>query len=77
MLCVSIASRQLHFKKEEISSFFNKLRNNMFGLIMPREYLEEILVVEKSFYERSYSTNKRGKIALIDIKKSLVIGTMK
>lgn len=44
---------------------------------MPREYLEEILVVEKSFYERSYSTNKRGKIALIDIKKSLVIGTMK
>lgn len=37
----------------------------MYGLIMLREYLEEILVVEKSFYERSYSTNKRGTIVLI------------
>lgn len=48
----------------------------MYGLIMLREYLEEILDGVKSYDARSYNTNKRGTIALVDTKKSFVIGTI-
>lgn len=38
----------------------------MFGLILINDYLNEILDGSKNFDARSYPTNKRGKIALID-----------
>jgi hypothetical protein len=38
----------------------------MFGLTMIKDYLNEILGESKTFDARSYPTNKRGKIALID-----------
>lgn len=46
----------------------------MYGLIMLREYLDEILDGKKTYDARSYDTNKRGTIALVDTKKSAVIG---
>ncbi len=46
----------------------------MYGLIMLREYLDEILDGKKSFDARAYDTTKRGPIALVDTKKSAVIG---
>lgn len=41
---------------------------------MLREYLDEILNGKKTFDARAYDTNKRGTIALIDTKKSTIIG---
>lgn len=46
----------------------------MNGLIMLREYLDEILDGDKTYDARSYDTNKRGTIALVDTKKSAIIG---
>lgn len=46
----------------------------MYGLIMIREYLDEILDGKKTYDARSYDTNKRGTIALVDTRKSAVIG---
>ena len=46
----------------------------MYGLIMIREYLDEILEGKKTYDARSYDTNKRGTIALVDTKKSAIIG---
>ena len=41
---------------------------------MLREYLDEILDGKKTYDARSYDTNKRGTIALVDTKKSAIIG---
>ena len=41
---------------------------------MIREYLDEILEGKKTYDARSYDTNKRGTIALVDTRKSAVIG---
>ena len=46
----------------------------MYGLIMLREYLDEILDRKKTFDARSYPTDKRGTIALVDTKKSSIVG---
>ena len=46
----------------------------MYGLIMLREYLDEILDGTKIFDVRAYNTDKRGTIALVDSKKSAIIG---
>lgn len=48
----------------------------MYGLIMLREYLDEILDGTKTYDARAYNTNKRGLIALVDTRKSAVIGTV-
>ena len=48
----------------------------MYGLIMLREYLDEILYGTKTYDARAYNTNKRGLIALVDTKKSAIIGTV-
>lgn len=41
---------------------------------MIKEYLDEILNGDKTYDARSYDTNKRGTIALVDTKKSAIIG---
>ena len=46
----------------------------MYGLIMLREYLDEILYGKKTYDARAYDTKKRGTIALVDTKKSAIIG---
>lgn len=46
----------------------------MYGLIMLREYLDEILDGKKTYDARAYDTNKRGVIALVDTRKSSIIG---
>lgn len=46
----------------------------MDGLIMLRDYLDKILDGKKRHDARAYGTNKRGAIALVDTKKSAVIG---
>ena len=46
----------------------------MYGLIMIKEYLDEILDRDKTYDARNYDTNKRGTIALVDSKKSAIIG---
>ncbi len=46
----------------------------MYGLIMLREYLDEILDGKKTYDARAYDTNKRGTVALVDTKKSAIIG---
>lgn len=48
----------------------------MFGLIMIKNYLNEILDGSKTFDARSYPTNKRGKIALIDSGSMKIYGTL-
>lgn len=48
----------------------------MYGLIMLREYLEEIISGEKTYDARSYDTSKRGTIALVDTRKSEIIATI-
>lgn len=48
----------------------------MYGLIMLTEYLDEILDGTKTYDARAYNTNKRGLIALVDTKKSAIIGTV-
>ena len=49
---------------------------NMFGLILIQDYLKEILDGSKIFDARSYPTNKRGKIALIDSRSMKIYGTI-
>lgn len=46
----------------------------MYGLIMLREYLDEILDGKKTYDTRAYDTDKRGAIALVDTKKLSIIG---
>ena len=46
----------------------------MYGLIMLREYLDEILDGKKTYDARAYDTNKRGTIALVDTRKSIIVG---
>ncbi len=46
----------------------------MYGLIMLREYIDEILDGKKTYDARAYDTTKRGTIALVDTKKSAIIG---
>jgi len=46
----------------------------MYGLIMLREYLDEILDGKKAYDARAYDTSKRGTIALVDSRKSSIIG---
>lgn len=46
----------------------------MYGLIMLREYLDEILDEKKNYDARAYDTKHRGTIALVDKKKSTIIG---
>jgi hypothetical protein len=41
---------------------------------MIKDYLDEILDGKKAFDARCYSTNKRGTIALVDSKKSSIVG---
>lgn len=48
----------------------------MYGLVMLREYLDEILDGIKTFDARSYPTNKRGLIALIDSRSMKIYGTI-
>lgn len=48
----------------------------MFGLTMIRDYLNEILDSFKTFDSRSYPTNKKGKIALIDSISMKIYGTI-
>lgn len=48
----------------------------MFGLTMIKDYLNEILDGSKTFDARSYPTNKRGKIALIDSRSMKIYGTI-
>ena len=43
---------------------------------MIKDYLNEILDGSKTFDARSYPTNKRGKIALIDFKTMKIYGTI-
>lgn len=59
------------------SRYFYSLRYNnytMLGLIMLREYLDEILNGYKSYDARRYDTKVRGTIALVDTKKSAIVG---
>lgn len=46
----------------------------MYGLIMLREYLDEILDGKKKYDARVYDTGRRGTIALVDTKKSSIVG---
>ena len=46
----------------------------MFGLRMARQYLDEVLSGEKTFDARSYDTDKRGAIALIDTSSKKILG---
>ncbi|WP_440338764.1 hypothetical protein [Megamonas funiformis] len=48
----------------------------IYGLIMLREYLDEILDGTKFYDARAYNTNKPGLIALVDTRKSSIIGTV-
>lgn len=41
---------------------------------MLREYLDEILDGKKTYDARAYDTSKRGTIALVDSRKSSIIG---
>lgn len=43
---------------------------------MIKDYLNEILYGSKTFDARSYPTNKRGKIALIDSRLMKIYGTI-
>lgn len=43
---------------------------------MLREYLEEILEEKKNYDARNYDTDRRGTIALVDTRKSEIIGTV-
>lgn len=44
----------------------------MYGLVMIKEYLDELLGGKKTYNVRSYDTNKRGNIALVDTKNLLL-----
>lgn len=46
----------------------------MDGLIMLREYLDEILDGKKTYDARAYDTKKHGTIPLVDTKRSSIIG---
>lgn len=42
---------------------------------MLRDYLDRILNGKKSYDARSYPTDKRGTIALVDTKESSIVGS--
>ena len=46
----------------------------MYGLTMLKDYLNEFLDGSKTYDARSYTTNKRGTIALVDSKSMRVYG---
>ena len=46
----------------------------MYGLTMIKDYLNEFLDGKKIYDARAYTTNKRGKIALVDSKTMKVYG---
>ena len=46
----------------------------MYGLTMIKDYLNELLNGVKTYDARSYTTNRRGTIALIDSKSMKVYG---
>ena len=46
----------------------------MYGLTMIKDYLDEILDGKKTYDARSYPTNKRGTIALVDSRTSKIFG---
>lgn len=48
----------------------------MFGLVMLKEYIDEILSGSKTYDARAYDTRKRGRIALVDTRKSQIVGTV-
>lgn len=48
----------------------------IYGLIMLREYLDEILDGTKFYDACAYNTNKCGLIALVDTKKSASYSTV-
>ena len=48
----------------------------MFGLTMIKEYLDELLDGVKTYDARSYPTNKRGVIALVDSRTMRVYGVI-
>ena len=48
----------------------------MYGLTMMKDYLNEILDGSKTFDARSYPTNKRGTITLVDSRSMKVCGTV-
>lgn len=48
----------------------------MFGLTMMKEYLDELLDGSKTYDARSYPTNKRGTIALVDSRTMKVYGVI-
>ncbi len=48
----------------------------MFELTIIKDYLNEILDGSKTFDARSYPTNKRGKIALLDSRSMKIYGTI-
>lgn len=48
----------------------------MYGLTMIKDYLDEILEGLKTFDVRSYPTNKKETIALVDSKTMKVYGTV-
>lgn len=46
----------------------------MYGLTMIKDYLDEILDGSKTFDAKSYPTNKRGTIVLVDSRSMKVYG---
>ena len=46
----------------------------MYGLTMLKDYLNEFLDGSKTYDARSYTTNKRGTIALVDSRSMRVYG---
>ncbi len=46
----------------------------MYELVMLREYLDKILDGLETYDARSYDTKKRRTIALVDTRKSAIIG---
>ena len=46
----------------------------MYGLTMLKDYLNEFLDGSKTYDARSYTTNKRGMIALVDSRSMKVYG---
>lgn len=48
----------------------------MIGLTMLKEYADEILSGDKSFDARAYNTLKRGRIAIVDSRRNVILGTV-
>lgn len=53
-----------------------KRLSNMYGLIMIKDYLDEILGGKTTYDARGYPTNKRGTIALVDSRSMKAYGTV-